>query len=129
MKKILFFILIIIAILLLSSSNISGQDKEDLKFIKRAVSSQKESLDTKKFEEAKWLKIEVFDKIARKTRVKIIMPISVLEIIFNSNIHPKVKCDEKEIDFQKLFKELKSLGRMELIEIDEEDESVKIWLE
>ena len=53
-----------------------------------------------------------------------------MELVVNSCPEAKFRVEEGcKIELRKFFYELKKLGPLCLIEINEEDETVKIWLE
>jgi len=126
MKKIFLFILIFTLAFSMSFSSIfSTSSKEDYKIIKRAVGKEKI-----KNEEVKWFKVLIVDNKTQKPKVRITIPISFMELIVNSCPEAKFRVEEDcKIELKKFFYELKKLGPLCLIEINEEDETVKIWLE
>jgi len=126
MKKIFLFILIFTLAFSMSFSSIfSTSSKEDYKIIKRAVGKEKI-----KNEEVKWFKVLIVDNKTQKPKVRITIPISLMELIVNSCPEAKFRVEEDcKIELKKFFYELKKLGPLCLIEINEEDETVKIWLE
>jgi len=126
MKKIFLFILIFALAFSMSFSSIfSTSSKEDYKVIKRAVGKEKIRSG-----EVKWFKILVIDNITQKPKVRITIPISLMELVVNSCPEAKFRVEEGcRIELRKFFYELKKLGPLCLIEINEEDETVKIWLE
>lgn len=128
MKKFLFFILCFILTFNLSfSSIIDSSSKEDYKVIKRAIEREKI-----KNEEVKWFKILVVDNRTHKPKVRITIPISLMELVVNTCPEAKLHVEEGcKIELKKFFYELKKLGPLCLIEVndEEENETVKIWLE
>ena len=126
MKKIFLFILIFALAFSMSFSSIfSTSSKEDYKVIKRAVGKEKIRSG-----EVKWFKILVIDNKTQKPKVRITIPISLMELVVNSCPEAKFRVEEGcKIELRKFFYELKKLGPLCLIEINEEDETVKIWLE
>jgi len=128
MKKVAGLVLIAFALSLLTPNLILADTKEDdFQAIKKAV-KENPSYETGK--EVKWFKVLVTDNVTKKDKIKITLPISLLEILLKSgHKHPGLHLDECDIDFGELFKELKKLGPMVLIEVIEDDETVKIWFE
>lgn len=126
MKKLCFLILIsILAFTTAFSSTISSSSKEDYKVIKKAI--EKESVSSK---EVKWFKILITDSKNQKVKVRVTLPISLIELVVNSCPKSKFAIEEDcKINLKEIFEELKKLGPTALIEIYEEDETVKIWLE
>lgn len=127
MKKITLKILI--AVFTLSSLmgvNSFAKSNDDYKVIKR---SEKKG-EVKKAGDITWFKILVTDTKTEKVKVKVTIPISIVEAVSSAcpdgtfNIEGAGK-----LDFKKLLKELTKAGPMALIEVYEDDETVKIWVE
>jgi hypothetical protein len=81
--------------------------------------------------DAKWFKVLVVDVKTRKDKVKITLPISVVEAFVRNADSTRVRmrrhhCD---IDFREVLAELKKAGPSTVIEIEEDDAIVKVWLE
>ena len=96
---------------------------EDYKVIKRAVKNKKNT------GEVTWFRLEVTDKTAKKTKVKIRIPLSLVELFADCEkeaIDLKNKC---KISLKTILKELKKNGPMTLIEAECDKELVKIWFE
>ncbi len=101
---------------------------EEYKVIKRAVNDKKTAETTN---EVTWFKLEVTDKAANKTKVKISIPLSLVEMFADCekedlDIDLKGKC---KINLKTILKELKKNGPMTLIEAESDKELVKIWFE
>jgi hypothetical protein len=96
---------------------------EEYKVIKRAVKNKKTT------DEVTWFRLEVTDKAAKKTKVKIRIPLSLVELFADCEkeaIDLKNKC---KISLKTILKELKKNGPMTLIEAECDKELVKIWFE
>jgi hypothetical protein len=101
---------------------------DDYKVIKNAVKSPETSKTGQK--SVQWFKILVVDKDGSEEKVKITLPISLVEIMLSS-------CPEKEfdidhgckIDIKRIWNDLKAAGPLSLVEVEDHGESVKIWLE
>jgi hypothetical protein len=128
MKKYAVLALVVVALTFLLSPVLLADSNDDLQAIKKAV---KENPNYEAGKEVKWLKILVTDNKTNKDKVKVTLPLSIVEIFLNcaDDKHMKIAEGETDIDLQAVFKELKALGPLALIEINEEDETVKIWLE
>lgn len=127
MKKSVWFVLVLAVVLLVAVPLVRGTSDEDYKVIKNAVKSQGSGGDVA------WFRLEVFDKKANKTEVKIKIPIALVDMVAESigeDISIKgdkgSKCD---VDLKKFIKILKTNGPATLIEVDDEDSLVKIWFE
>ena len=81
--------------------------------------------------EAKWFKVLVTDAKTNKERVRITLPLALVEIALRhaEGKHLKVSDSQPDIDLAALFADLKKAGPMALIEVYEDDQVIKIWLE
>jgi len=128
MKKAAILVLILFALSVVLVNFLLAEGGDDYQAIKKAV---KENPNYKPGKEAKWFKVLVADSDTKKVRVKVTLPIVLVELFLEcaDDKHLKLDHDDCEIDLKEVFKELKKLGPMALIEVYEEDETVKIWLE
>jgi hypothetical protein len=128
MKKAASIVLILFVLGVILPSFLLADSRDDIQTIKKAV---KKNPEYKAGEEVKWFKLLVMDNETKKERVKITLPISLIEILLECVDEEDLKIDEDEceIDLKELFAELKRLGPAVLIEITEDDETVKIWFE
>ena len=77
-----------------------------------------------------WFKILVTNKDGDKEKVKISLPISLVEIMINSCPEEEFKVDHGcHIDISKVWNELKKAGPLALVEVEDHGETVKIWFE
>lgn len=123
MKRQGMIVFFIILILIFGVYTLSGSFSEDYKVIKRAVKGKKAS------KEVTYFKILVVDNTSRKVKIRLTLPITLVEMLSecsDDSIKIKSHC---RIDFKAIFKELKKIGPHCLIEINDGDESVKIWFE
>ncbi|MDH7511946.1 MAG: hypothetical protein QHH14_03245 [Clostridiales bacterium] len=130
MKKASTAILVVMTVaFLLGPYFLRADSRDDLQAIKKAVK------ENPAFEAAgkdvKWFKILVTDNKTGKDKAKVTMPIAIVEIFLRcaDNKHLRMKESGCDIDIAAVFKELKAMGPMALIEVYEDDETVKIWLE
>lgn len=128
MKKVASLALIVFLLGLFLPNLLLADSKDDIQTIKKAV---KKNPDYKAGEEAKWFKILVTDNKTKKDKVKITLPICLVETLLEciDEEDLKIDRDECDVDLKELFKELKKLGPALLIEVYEDDETIKIWLE
>jgi hypothetical protein len=128
MKKIALFILIVFTLSIIAINILHAERNDDIQAIKKAV---KENPQYKSGVEAKWFKVLVTDTRTKKDKVKITLPVSLIELVMKctDDRHLRVNRDEYDIDLKELFTELKKLGPTALIEVYEDEEIVKIWLE
>jgi cytochrome bd-type quinol oxidase subunit 1 len=129
-KTVVVTILILLAALMFSVQGYA-KDKDDMQAIKKAV---KENPEFEAGKPAQWFKVLVTDSKTGKEKVKITLPLSLADILAKyAQQHEKgcLKLDREgmNINLAEIFAELKKLGPMMFIEVTEENETVKIWLE
>ena len=101
---------------------------DDYKVIKNAVKSSETSATDQK--SVQWFKILVTDKAGDKEKVKISLPISLVEMMINACPEEKFKVEHDcQIDIKKIWNELKKAGPLALVEVEDHGETVKIWFE
>ena len=121
MKKNLMLVMFIMVTFLAAAFLVRGSSEEDYKVIKNAVKAESSG-------EVTWIKITVFDKKANKEKIDIKVPFSLVEMFLEGKNDFKIK-EKCDVDFKKVIEVLKKSGPTTLIEVNEEDELVKIWLE
>lgn len=130
MKKAAIIILILFVLAVVLPSLLLADGNDDLQKIKKAV---KKNPDYKPGQEVQWFKVLITDNDTGKTKVKVTLPIAVVEAVLACahDNHFKIDDDDCDIDLKELFAELKKHGPMVFIEINDDDEnvSVKVWLE
>lgn len=127
MKKIalLLAVVLIVGIVAVPAAE---KNKADLAAIKKAVA---ENPAPESAPAAKWFKILVIDARTNKEKVKVTLPLSLVEIFIKSarNSRVRMRRHDVDIDIAELWSELKKAGPMTFIEIAEDDEIVKVWIE
>jgi hypothetical protein len=128
MKKMTALILSVFIVTIIASGILYAERDNDIQAIKKAL---KQNPQYKSGTEAKWFKVLVTDARTKKERVKITLPVSLIELVMKctDDKHLTVNRDSYDIDLRALFMELKKLGPTVLIEVNEDEEIVKIWLE
>jgi hypothetical protein len=128
MKKVASLVLIFFVLGVFLPNLLLADSKDDIQTIKKAV---KKNPGYKAGEEVKWFKILVTDNETKKDKVKISLPISLIEILLEcvDEEDLDIDGDECDIDLKELFAELKKLGPAVLIEVYEDGETIKIWFE
>ncbi|MFC2169160.1 hypothetical protein ACFLRM_01155 [Acidobacteriota bacterium] len=128
MKRITVTFLMVLFLGFFLMNGLTADSRDDIQSIKKAV---KKNAAYKAGSEVKWFKVLVTDNVTKKDKVKITLPISVVDLLVKSshNHDLKIDRDDCDIDLKELLAELKDLGPMVLIEVYEEDETVKVWLE
>ncbi|MCX8159647.1 MAG: hypothetical protein N3G18_01790 [Candidatus Saccharicenans sp.] len=128
MKKAVVITVMLLGLLFLSSSLFPAGDKDDYQVIKKAV-QENSKVETAK--EVKWFKVLVTDTKTGKEKVKITMPLTLVEIFARCADNKEVKLgrDGCSLNLPELLAELKKVGPLAIIEVNEEEETVKVWLE
>jgi hypothetical protein len=118
----------IIAAALLSGAALAAERSEDFKTFQKAV---KANPAYEPGREVQWFKVEVTDARNGKTKVRITLPIALVDIALKCMDNSRVHLDDSDcdIDLKALWRELKKAGPKALIEICEDHEVVKIWFE
>lgn len=103
---------------------------DDVQAIRKAV---KDNPNYESGREVKWFKVLVTDTRTNKDKVKITLPLALVEAFVKcaDDKHLRIRDHNCDIDFEALLVELKKIGPMALIEIfdDDEEEAIKVWLE
>lgn len=119
--------LFVFALALALAAGLLASAADDYKVIQNAVHSPEAS---KAGPKAQWFKILVVGKDKDGERVKITLPISLVEIMMDAcpekKFHVEHGCD---IDLRRVWSDLKAAGPLALVEVEEHGETVKIWLE
>ena len=128
MKKAASFVLIVFLLGVFLPNLLLADSKDDIQTIKKAV---KKNPDYKAGEEVKWFKLLVTDNKTKQDKVRITLPISLIETLLKcvDDEDLNIEGDDCDIDLKELFAELKKLGPAVIIEIVEDDETVKVWFE
>lgn len=128
MKKVVILVLVIMTVVFLLTTVLLAERNSDIQAIKKAV-KQNPAYESGK--EVKWFKLLITDNQTKKDKVRITLPVSLIEVFIKcaQDRHLKINRKECDIDLKELFAELKKLGPMSLIEVYEDEETVKVWLE
>jgi hypothetical protein len=127
MKKAALVILVILGIGLFAAPAVAA-NHNDFRAIQKAV---KKNPAYEAGRDVKWLKILITDRRDKEERVKVTLPLALIEMLLQctDSRHFKVDDGDCEIDLKVLFAELKKAGPASLIEIRDDDALIKIWLE
>lgn len=127
MKKIA-LLLTAVLIVGLAAVPAAEKNKADLAAIKKAVA---ENPAPETAAAAKWFKIIVLDAKTGKEKVKVTLPLSLVEIFVKAarNSHLRMRRHDVDINIAELWSELKKAGPMTFIEVAQDDEIVKVWIE
>lgn len=128
MKKTVLFTLVVFLAMTLAAAGRPTPEDRDIRIIKKAV---KEYPATESGREARLFKVLVVDARTKKDKVKITLPISVVEALIqcSDDHHLRIHDEDCDIDLKALLAELKKVGPMTVVEVREDHEVVKVWLE
>ena len=128
MKKTAVAILAVIALTFLAAPVLRAERATDFQAIQKAV---KQNPAYEEGKEVKWFKVLITDTKTGKDKVRITLPLSIIELLVNCSDDKPMKLNEgkSNIDLKALFAELKKAGPMALIEVMDEGALIKVWLE
>jgi hypothetical protein len=122
MKK-LILVIFIISTLVIGTMPAFGNSADDYKVIKKASKSKKNSGDIT------WFRLEIIEKTGQKSKVKIKLPISIVETLADCT-EGKVNLEDNcKVDLKRVLADLKKHGPMTLVEIESDDANIRIWFE
>lgn len=118
----------VLAVAFLMTPVLRAERTDDFQAIQKAV-KQNPAYEAGK--EVKWFKVLVTDTKTGVDKVKITVPLALVELFLKCDEAKHVRLNESgnTIDVQALFTELKKIGPMALIEVYDKDETIKVWLE
>jgi len=127
MKKTSLAILALLMIGLAAAPAVAA-NHNDFKAIQKAV---KQNPNYEEGREVRWFKVLITEGRSHEAKLKITLPIALVELVLScsDNRHLKYHDDDCEIDLKALWTELKKAGPMALIEIQDDDAIIKVWLE
>lgn len=127
MKKISLVILGVFCLGILAAPAVAAHPN-DFKVIQKAV---KQNPAYEEGREVRWFKVLITDEKSNDAKVKVTLPIALIEILINctDSRHFKVDDGDCEIDLKAVWAALKQAGPMALIEIRDDGALIKIWLE
>ncbi|MFB0564305.1 MAG: hypothetical protein ACETWK_01335 [Candidatus Aminicenantaceae bacterium] len=127
MKKATILVIVLFSLSLILAAFLFAEGKDDFQAIKKAV---KKNPNYQAGKEVKWFKLLVRDNKTDKDKVRLTLPVSLVELFVKHVKKSRVSIDDEcEVDVRALFNELKELGPTSIIEIYEEEATVRIWLE
>ena len=123
-KTMVLSFLIIFALYMGSSMLLSDSASGDYKVIKKAMKKSKKSSD------CQWFKIEITNNKTGKTSVKVKLPLNLLESL-SEHVSDNINLGKKAsgLKFKEIIEILKTYKGESIIEVEDEDETVKIWIE
>jgi hypothetical protein len=105
----------------------ASHDK-DFKVIQRAVNHGSAPATSG---EVRWLKVLIQDSKSSEAKVKITLPVALIEAVLacGDGKHFKVDDGDCEIDLKAVWAALKKAGPLALVEIEDDGAVIKVWLE
>ena len=85
--------------------------------------------------EAKWFKIIITDKHSKEENLRLTLPLSLVEgllqLAANEDHHHHFRCGDHDmdIDILAILDQLKKAGPLALVEVNDDDQQIKIWIE
>ena len=128
MKKTTVTILAVIALTFLAAPVLRAERATDFQAIQKAV---KQNPAYEEGKEVKWFKVLITDTKTGTDKVRITLPLALIEALIKCSDDKDMKFKEKgcDVDLKVLCAELKKVGPMALIEITDEGALIKVWLE
>jgi hypothetical protein len=127
MKRTTLIILALFCIGAFAAPAVAG-NRQDFKVIQNAV---KQAPATESGREVKWFKVLITDSRSSQAKVKITLPVALIEAILacTDGKHFKVDDGECDIDLKAVWSALKKAGPLALVEIEDDGAVIKVWLE
>jgi hypothetical protein len=128
MKRTTIAVLAVLAVALVGAPFARAGRTDDFQAIQKAV---KQNPAYEPGKEAQWFKVLITDTKTGKDKVRITLPLSLIELLVSCSDDKPMKLNEGkyDVDLKTLFAELKKVGPMALIEIMDEGALIKVWLE
>jgi len=128
MKKAAILIVVIILLSLLLAPALVADSSDDIQVIKKAV---KKNPAYKSGKEVMWFKLLITDNRTKKDKVRMTLPVALVEYFLKcaEDKHMRIKRDDCDVNLMDLFRDLKKLGPMSVMEIYEDGVTIKVWFE
>ncbi len=124
MKKMVWILIVCLGLVPM----VRGAASDDYKVIRKAVRPGVTTAKT--MDEVKWFKVEVTDMTTGKVKVRITLPISLIDVVSDWCPENGLKMSNGvKINLKQLVRELKKVGPLAIVEACEDNEKVKIWVE
>jgi len=113
-------------IVYLAAPVFAAGNEDDLKVIKKAVRGDSACEPGRA---AKWFKVLVIDNKSGTETLKLTLPISLAKLLAACGKDKHVHMDRVDVNVEAALKDLEELAPMTLLEIIDEETTIKIWLE
>jgi len=119
---------VIILLSLLLTTALIAESSDDIQIIKKAV---KKNPAYKSGREVMWFKLLITDNRNKKDKVRMTLPVALVEYFLKctEDKHMRIKRDDCDVNLMDLFRDLKKLGPMSVMEICEKGVTLKVWFE
>jgi len=104
----------------------AGGEEDDLKVIKRAVKGAPEGTSGKSM---KWFKVLITDNTSGTEVFKVTLPIIIVRYLARGSKDRHMHTDRCDIDIAAALRDLEELSPLTLLEIVDDESTIKIWLE
>ena len=111
----------------LAAPVLAGGHEDDLQVIKKAVKGGHHACEPGRA--VKWFKVLITDNKSGTDIVKVTLPISMAKLFTHCAKDKHLHMDKADIDIAAALKDLREMSPMTLVEIVDDDATVKIWLE
>ena len=123
-----FALLAVFGLVLAAAPALAAANDKDFKIIQRAAHKGQSPPSRG---EVQWLKVQIQDSRSSEAKVKITLPVALIETLLAcaDGRHFKVDDGDCEIDLKAVWKALKKAGPRALVEIEDDGAVIRIWLE
>ncbi len=119
---------LVLVVMLGIAPAVMGAAADDYKVIKKVVKPG--TTTAKTMEEVKWFKVEVTDMKTGKIKVRVTLPISLIDVVSSWCPKDGLEVDKgMKINLKQLVQELKKVGPLAIVEAYDDNEKVKVWVE
>jgi hypothetical protein len=126
MKRYAALAAVVVVFVYLAAPILACGHEDDLQMIKKAV---KGGHPCESGRAVKWFKVLITDNKSGTDIVKVTLPISMAKLFTHCAKDKHLHLDKADIDIAAALKDLRELSPMTLVEIVDDDATVKIWLE
>jgi len=78
-----------------------------------------------------WMRVEVLDQGGEHTKVKINLPLSLIEVVVDSidkrDFMAEIEEGHPSLDIPKLWKEIRKMDAQEFVTVESDKENVRVW--
>jgi hypothetical protein len=123
MKKKILTLMLVVCFIFTASVGLKATSDNDYRVLKKALKGG----GSKVTKEATWLRISVTEGEKQKIMIKV--PVSLIELFSDCLDEEVTVRDGKKVDLKEVLALLVANGPQTIVEITDEDQVVKIWVE